>query len=205
MVPPATRGVAVLARPRLLELMRGRFEVGVVALVAGAGFGKTTLLRQALADNVASPRGIDVSLTCGPADVRATHLARRLCGRSGPRHRTRRLRTGARRAVRRAGGERGDPDLHRPRRRAPRAARLAGWPAAARSARARAGERALRRRVARAGARARAPARAPTGGRDRRARSAVHGRRAREHRGTERRAARRRSTSAAGPRSSAWR
>ena len=51
--------------------MRGRFEVGVVALVAGAGFGKTTLLRQALADNVASPRGIDVSLTCGPADARA--------------------------------------------------------------------------------------------------------------------------------------
>ena len=78
MVVPGLGGSAVLARPRLLELMRGRFDVGAVALVAGAGFGKTTLLRQAVADNVASPRGIDVSITCSPADARTSHLGRRL-------------------------------------------------------------------------------------------------------------------------------
>ena len=54
-------------------------------------------------------------------------------GRRGPRHRTRRLRTDARRAVRRAGGERSGTDLHRPRRHAPRAGRLAGRPAVARN------------------------------------------------------------------------
>ncbi len=176
----------MLARPRLLELMRGRFEVGVVALVAGAGFGKTTLLRQAMADNVASPRGIDVSLTCGPADARATHLGAPALRRSGPRFRSRRFRTGTRCAVRRAGGERGDPDLHRARRRAPRAVRFAGWAAAARPAHARPGERALRGRVAWPVPGLARAACAPAGGRDRGARSAVHGRRAREHRGCQR-------------------
>src|SRR6476620_1561138 len=58
--------------------MRRRFEVDVVTLVAGAGFGKTTLLRQSVADNLAKPRGVDVLFACSPADAQVSRLARRL-------------------------------------------------------------------------------------------------------------------------------
>ncbi len=68
----------MVGRPRLLATVRRRFDVGVVAVVAGAGFGKTTLLRQAVADNLAAPRGIDVWLPCNPADTVASRLAARL-------------------------------------------------------------------------------------------------------------------------------
>ena len=78
MVRPAAAEVALLSRPRLLGDMRRRFEVGVVALVAGAGFGKTTLLRQAVADNLANPRGVDILFACSPADAQVSRLARRL-------------------------------------------------------------------------------------------------------------------------------
>ena len=44
-------------------------------IVAGAGFGKSTLLAQAIRANQADPRGIDAWLSCEPADCDADHLA----------------------------------------------------------------------------------------------------------------------------------
>ncbi|MDZ4824874.1 MAG: hypothetical protein SGJ13_00220, partial [Actinomycetota bacterium] len=72
-----------MARPRLLDVVRRRFDVGVVAIVAGAGFGKTTLLAQAFADNLAEPRGMDLWLPCGPADATASRLTARLAALLG--------------------------------------------------------------------------------------------------------------------------
>src|SRR5215467_13346533 len=57
---------ATLPRPRLIRLMLARFDRRLVALRSGPGFGKTTLLGQAVAENALSPRGVDVWLTCGP-------------------------------------------------------------------------------------------------------------------------------------------
>jgi DNA-binding SARP family transcriptional activator len=47
---------------------------------AGAGFGKTTLLAQALAHNRHHPQGVDVWLGCEPADESAEHLRGGLVG-----------------------------------------------------------------------------------------------------------------------------
>lgn len=64
----------VIDRPRLLARLRRRFDVPVTALVAGAGFGKSVLLRQALLDNQQAPRGVDCWVPLGRADARATSL-----------------------------------------------------------------------------------------------------------------------------------
>jgi DNA-binding SARP family transcriptional activator len=76
--PPALRRVNVL-RPRLLERLRGRFGCAVTVVVAPAGFGKTTLLAQAVAENALSPAGRDVWLTCSPDDVVGSSLAGAMC------------------------------------------------------------------------------------------------------------------------------
>jgi DNA-binding SARP family transcriptional activator len=52
----------------------GRFERRVITVVAPAGFGKTTLLAQAVGENVLLPRGIDVWLSCEPADADGASL-----------------------------------------------------------------------------------------------------------------------------------
>ena len=44
-------------------------------IVAGAGFGKSALLAQALDENALSPRGVDCWLGCGPGDDDARRLA----------------------------------------------------------------------------------------------------------------------------------
>lgn len=54
----------MLRRPRLLHALGRRFEVDLVALVAGAGFGKSTLLAQAIAENDLAPRGVDRWMRC---------------------------------------------------------------------------------------------------------------------------------------------
>ena len=73
--------VALLARPfglpraldveiprlRLIQLLEGRWDRPVTLLVAGAGFGKTTVLAQAVRAHQAAPRGIDVWLSCEAA------------------------------------------------------------------------------------------------------------------------------------------
>jgi ATP/maltotriose-dependent transcriptional regulator MalT len=47
----------------------------LVLMVAGAGFGKSTLLSQAVAENRLDPRGVDVWLSCTPDDAAASQLA----------------------------------------------------------------------------------------------------------------------------------
>ena len=55
-----------LVRVRLVEALAGRFDVPITVVVAGAGFGKTTALAQAIRANDAAPRGIDTWVACEP-------------------------------------------------------------------------------------------------------------------------------------------
>ncbi len=55
--------------------MRERFDVRLLVLQAGAGFGKSTLVRQALAENLAEPRGIDVVVECTADDAHLLQFA----------------------------------------------------------------------------------------------------------------------------------
>jgi LuxR family maltose regulon positive regulatory protein len=71
--PVSNRGV--ILRPRLLALLRTRFERPVTAVVAAAGFGKTTLLAQAVTENALSPVGDDRWLTCQRDDTALSFLA----------------------------------------------------------------------------------------------------------------------------------
>src|SRR6476469_4582444 len=66
-MPPEPEATAVL-RPRLLQPLARRFELRLITVEAGAGFGKTTLLAQAVSENRLAPRGRDAWLTCEPAD-----------------------------------------------------------------------------------------------------------------------------------------
>ncbi len=72
----ATRDLVV--RPRLVTRLHGRWQRRVVAVVAGAGFGKTTLLTQAVEENALSPRGLDVPFGLGPGEVTLRIAAERL-------------------------------------------------------------------------------------------------------------------------------
>ena len=59
LLPPEPRP-DLLARPRLMRTLLGRWECRVTALVGGAGLGKTTVLAQAIAENRLAPRGEDL-------------------------------------------------------------------------------------------------------------------------------------------------
>ncbi|HEY8058220.1 MAG TPA: hypothetical protein VID94_05690, partial [Acidimicrobiales bacterium] len=59
----------------MIEALAGRFERRVTVVQGGAGFGKSTLLAQAIEQNRLAPRGVDVWLGCVPADESADHLA----------------------------------------------------------------------------------------------------------------------------------
>lgn len=76
--PPTAPGS--LARTRLLDALGRRWDARLVTLVAGPGFGKTTLLAQAVAENRLDPLGTDLWLTCEPADADAERLAVGLAG-----------------------------------------------------------------------------------------------------------------------------
>ena len=71
--PPAGAAGSVLRTRLLLPLIR-RFQVRVVAIEAGAGFGKTTLLAHAVAENRLRPVGDDAWLSCDTADASESHL-----------------------------------------------------------------------------------------------------------------------------------
>jgi LuxR family transcriptional regulator, maltose regulon positive regulatory protein len=71
--PLASRDLIV--RPRLLDALRSRFERPLTAVVAPAGFGKTTLLGQAVSENALSPAGEDRWLTCQRDDTTLSVLA----------------------------------------------------------------------------------------------------------------------------------
>lgn len=54
--------------------LHARWRVPLVTVTAGAGFGKTTLLAEAMAENRLAPEGRDVWLGCGPGDADAATL-----------------------------------------------------------------------------------------------------------------------------------
>jgi LuxR family transcriptional regulator, maltose regulon positive regulatory protein len=72
------RRPSLLVRERLLETVRSRFEHRLVAIVAGAGFGKSTLIRQAIEQNAEEPRGIDAWIECTADDVHVASFTARL-------------------------------------------------------------------------------------------------------------------------------
>jgi LuxR family maltose regulon positive regulatory protein len=82
--PDVAEGVdsVLLARPRLLAVVHDRWSRPVTAVVAGAGFGKTTLLDQARA---AAGRvdGVDVAVRIEAGDASGEQLAGRLLGALG--------------------------------------------------------------------------------------------------------------------------
>ncbi|CAN5727177.1 hypothetical protein BH24ACT4_BH24ACT4_17650 [soil metagenome] len=65
-----------MRRGRALAALAHRWDVPVTTVVAAGGFGKSTLLRQAV-DEEGSP-GVDVLLTCRPFDSHPAALAQRL-------------------------------------------------------------------------------------------------------------------------------
>jgi len=68
-----------MVRDRLTSLLAGRFDRPVTALVAGPGFGKTTLLAQAVRQNLAGPVGIDAWVSCQPDDEEPAEFASACC------------------------------------------------------------------------------------------------------------------------------
>lgn len=72
-----------MVRGRVLDVLASRFDVSVVVITAGAGFGKTTTLAQAVRANLASPRGIDAWLACEPGDEDAGRLSRAMLAALG--------------------------------------------------------------------------------------------------------------------------
>jgi DNA-binding SARP family transcriptional activator len=70
-------------RPRLLERLEARWQRPVTAILAGAGFGKSTLLAQAVRANSIEPRGIDVWHACTPGDVNGDALGQALLAAFG--------------------------------------------------------------------------------------------------------------------------
>ena len=76
----------MILRPRLLSLLQGRFDRPLTAVVAPAGFGKTTLLSQAVAENALSPLGEDRWLTCQRDDAALSFVAGGAYAAVGLRH-----------------------------------------------------------------------------------------------------------------------
>ncbi|HEX7133063.1 MAG TPA: AAA family ATPase, partial [Iamia sp.] len=71
---PPELGAGLVVRGRLVAALRGRFERRLTVVAAGAGFGKTTLLAQAVAENHMEQAGTDVWLRVTPADRDPGHL-----------------------------------------------------------------------------------------------------------------------------------
>jgi DNA-binding SARP family transcriptional activator len=80
--PPSTLQAEVV-RTRLLALLDSRFDRSVTSVVAGAGFGKTTLLAQAVRRNLAGPIGIDAWVSCQPDDQDAASFVTACCRATG--------------------------------------------------------------------------------------------------------------------------
>lgn len=64
-----------LARPDLVSRLASRWTVPVTAVVAGAGFGKSTLMAQAFRSDAAAPPGIQAWVSCTPDHEQAADLA----------------------------------------------------------------------------------------------------------------------------------
>jgi LuxR family transcriptional regulator, maltose regulon positive regulatory protein len=72
---PPRPGRPLIRRSPLLRRLHQRWDHRVTVVTAGAGFGKSSLLTQALDENALAPRGEDQWLGCGPADAEARSLA----------------------------------------------------------------------------------------------------------------------------------
>jgi LuxR family transcriptional regulator, maltose regulon positive regulatory protein len=66
---------AELPRLRLADRLRARWCRPITLVTAGAGFGKTTALAQAVRANLLEPQGVDAWVTCGPGHEDAVRLA----------------------------------------------------------------------------------------------------------------------------------
>jgi DNA-binding SARP family transcriptional activator len=69
-----------LPRMRLVRLLEGRWDRPVTLLVAGPGFGKTTVLAQAVRAHQVAPRGVDVWVSCEAAYEDSACFAQALLG-----------------------------------------------------------------------------------------------------------------------------
>lgn len=72
MPPPV--GTRAFVRPRLHSRLARRFDLRVINVVAGAGFGKTTMLALALTENLLDPHGRDVWIGCDQRDSSTSSL-----------------------------------------------------------------------------------------------------------------------------------
>jgi ATP/maltotriose-dependent transcriptional regulator MalT len=72
---PPRPGRPLVRRSDLLHRLQGRWDRPVTVIAAGAGFGKSSLLAQALDENALAPRGDDCWLGCGPGDDDPRRLA----------------------------------------------------------------------------------------------------------------------------------
>lgn len=75
LTPPQRRPGRWLHRPRLVSVLTGRFQRRLTVVRGGAGFGKTTLLLQALDANEDGALGVDCWLGLSPRDARPSELA----------------------------------------------------------------------------------------------------------------------------------
>lgn len=71
---PPELGAGLISRPRLIQLLRRRFEERLMVLSAGVGFGKTVLLGQAIQENRLERFGRDVWLQTSELDRDPAHL-----------------------------------------------------------------------------------------------------------------------------------
>jgi DNA-binding SARP family transcriptional activator len=75
---PPRLAPAMILRGRLIQPLRGRFERRLTVLEAGAGFGKSTLLAQAVRENRIEQLGLDVWLRVDERDRSGAQLRRGL-------------------------------------------------------------------------------------------------------------------------------
>lgn len=75
--PPDLASGMVL-RVGVQAVLAGRFDRRVTAVIGGAGFGKTTALVQAFAENALLPLGTDIWLACEPDDAESEGFVRGL-------------------------------------------------------------------------------------------------------------------------------
>lgn len=100
--PPRPLDVEI-PRSRLLGRLDERWDRAVTLLIAGPGFGKTTILAQALRAHLLEPRGIDIWISCGSehedAGLLATTMLRAITADEPDSHRSKRTTPTARDVV----------------------------------------------------------------------------------------------------------
>lgn len=79
----ASVAAGLLARPRLLDVVGRRWSRTITAVVAGAGFGKTTLIEQAVAAERSTDTGLDIVVRVDAPDASALRLAGRMLAAMG--------------------------------------------------------------------------------------------------------------------------